>query len=213
LPGFCTKAEVVARLQLGSDTSFDTIIDQLVLGVATMMEGIAGRQLHQEAVTEYHSGGTELIRVAVSPIKTTGTVTIRESESYDWTTSGEYTELAVNEDYIFRPGERPGSSGIIRRLNQFWSGNHETLPGTIKVVYTGGYIEADAEWDMPEDLKTAAIAQICYEIERRKNPGRISHSQRGVGIASGFGSTYDGQLDILPETKNVAMAYRRVAAY
>ena len=174
--GFCTKAEVVTRLNLGADTSFDSIIDQLVLGVATMMENEAGRQLRQDTgIVEYHTGGTELIQVSVSPLKTTGTVTIRESDSYDWTTAGAYEELTVNEDFIYRPGELPGTSGIIRRLDQFWLGDERTLPGAIKITYTGGYVEADSQWDMPEDLKTAAIAQICYEIERRKNTGRRSH--------------------------------------
>src|SRR5690606_5539621 len=97
-----------------------------------------------ENFVEYFDGGGYSLRASLTPIVSVSS--IRESETWDFDTSGEYTELTDGTDYVLAPGRdpghrisAPGGSGVIRRRVGRWMGNERSRPGQVRVTYTGGY--------------------------------------------------------------------------
>lgn len=207
----CTTAQVKARLGI-TDTSWDTIIDEIILSVAAQIERAAGRQLRRTttAVTEKHTGGGRRLAMQHYPIVSGDITSVRESAVRDWTTSGSYTSLTLGTDYVFESGENDGQSGIFIRLNQDWMGDEDN-PGQVQIIYKGGYSPAGtgSTWDMPADLVGAAIIQSIHELDMRKDPGVVSKSMRGIGIASGTMAERK-EIHLLPAVEEVARSYRRL---
>lgn len=138
---FATIVDMKRRLGYASPAGtheHDALMTEILKAVSATIEGAAARPLRRHhARTEYHTGGTDRIRLRVAPVAVIHT--IRESASRDFETSGSYTELVETDDYIFQPGdEEKGESGVLIRLNGNWMGNGGN-PGQVRVVYTGGY--------------------------------------------------------------------------
>lgn len=142
--GIATLAQVKRRLSI-ADAVDDALLQDIINGVSGAMEAYCGRRLRRDhRRTEYFRGGSEVIRVQVYPIAKIHS--IRESSTRDFSDSGAYVELVEGEDYVLESseqGEQPGYSGLIRRIGR-WLGS-DGMPGTIQVVYTGGYKTADEE--------------------------------------------------------------------
>jgi len=170
--GFATLDGLKERLRI-SDTSEDTLLQDLLVQTAAAIERTAGRTLRRRhKLTEYPQGGETIIRLGMTHIAKVHSV--RESSTRDFTTSGAYTELEKGTDYVLeggRTGEQQGESGILRRLNGQWLGT-ESSPGQVQVIYTGGFkTDEEIAAENKEFSIEEASGIMDYVVESIQNTG------------------------------------------
>lgn len=136
---FASVGELKARLGITTSTG-DAVRGEILTGVSRAMESYAGRPLmRRHGVTEFFRGTGRTIRLSASPVAHVHSV--RESETSDFDTAGNYEELAEGADFVLDStgeGAPAGQSGVLRRINGPWPGSENSLART-RVVYTGGY--------------------------------------------------------------------------
>ncbi|MBV6429791.1 MAG: hypothetical protein KIPDCIKN_04366 [Haliscomenobacter sp.] len=146
--GFCTAAEVKRSVGISSsDTTDDTLIEEIIRFVSGQIERRAGRPLRREyGIEEFFTGGKDLIHLRRTPVVAIHSV--RESVDRNFIDTDEFEELVEDEDYILDDdingrGYPKGFTGRIRRLEGPWMGGSDSRRN-VKVNYTAGY-KLDAE--------------------------------------------------------------------
>ncbi len=160
--GFATVADLKTRLGI-TDATRDAELADLLINIAGAIEAEAGRPLRRgHGMTEHLTGGGPLIRVDRSPIVAIHWV--RESDSGDFETAGEYEELTRGTDYeldFSMIGKRYGGTPWLRRLAGNWLGD-EDHPGQVAVCYTGGY-KTDDEVAL-ENASATVVASAAFSV-------------------------------------------------
>jgi hypothetical protein len=178
---YCLIADIKTRLGITTSTEWDTLLTGIVTGVSGMFDREIKRPLFVTAadVTEYVTGGCDLIQLMRYPIN--GTITsIKETYGdYDFANA---TALVANTDYrILTPGEY--DRGLIKRLYAAWPG----ALNCIEVKYKGGFCAAGVtpstgQYVLPGELREAAIEQCSLLFKRRDDIGLSSQSFQGGSL-------------------------------
>jgi hypothetical protein len=173
----CQITDIKTRLGVG--TEFDTILTAIVAGVTGLIEAYCKRKfiVPAAAVTEYLSGGCDMIQLAAYPI--VAITTLKEVYGdFDFTNA---TTLVANTDYRIVAG---GEKGVIQRMYTDWPEGLDT----VQAVYRGGYTAAGSspgtgETAIPADLKEIAILAACILFKRRDDIGLASVSAMGGSVS------------------------------
>lgn len=186
-----TKDEVKLYLEDTAGTSsFDALLDAIILGVSQKFELAANRKLFSATRTELHDGGKARIYVKNPPI--TSITSITYGESYDFVNG----QLLGAAEYVLDPGD---NKNVIYSTYGVFPGHCEDL----KVVYVGGYIGADeVATNIPEYVKQAATQQVIYLFKNRKNVG-LDNVNIGDGILQKVNNSW-----FLPEVQDVIRKLR-----
>lgn len=167
--GFATLDDVKNRLGIASSsTSDDSVLNEIIRATAATIERVSGRPLRRRhGQIERLSGGSRTVRLSASPIAKIHY--IRESTSRDFTDPDNYTELVEGTDFIMEAaeGQRPGETGVLRRLNRNWMGDEVDRAGQIQALYTGGY-KTDDEVDLEDVTVAIQSAPLIYDYTIQK---------------------------------------------
>lgn len=194
----CTLEDLKTRLGLGSEQ--DAMLTRIIASFAAIAKTWTGRTLIAPAAdaTEYYTGCGEFLQVTAYPI--IGITSIKEAADYDYANA---TALVANTDYRLVKG---GLRGVLHRSWCDWL----ALPDGIQIVYRGGYCAAGVtpstgEYELPDDLREAAIEQCSFIFKRRDDIGVSSNSIQGGSI------NVFANMDLLPMVKQILDSYRRVS--
>lgn len=167
-------------------SQFDYLLDQLIIPAVTQSFATYCRRpdWDKAARVEYLSPrpGQRCLFLASPPVAAAqvGPPLIEALRLYQDTNTprvyGPDTELVSGTDFFPR-----NELGIIERVGCIgWSG--WSMPETIKVTYTGGYLTDNAV-GCPADLKVAAITQAKILFDRRDQMGITGQSLEGGSIS------------------------------
>lgn len=188
---FATKEDVKIYCEdVVGTSSFDSLLDAILLAVSQRIEMVANRKLFSTTYTELHDGGSQKLFVKNPPI--TSITSLTYAPDFDFSNG---VVLGTSE-YLLDPSDKKNS--IYSTFGAF-------LPGceALKVVYVGGYIGADVTGtNVPAALKQAAINQTIYMFKNRKTVG-LDNVQIGEGVLSKITTHW-----ILPEVQDLARALR-----
>lgn len=187
----CTKEDVKLFLEDAAGTSsFDSLIDAIILTVSQRIELAANRKLFSASYVELHDGGSAKLFVQNPPI--TSITSIVYAPDMDFANG---VTLGVSE-YVLDPSNKKNS--VYSTFGRFLSGCE-----ALRVTYIGGYIPADTTGtNIPPALKHAAINQTIYMFKNRKTVG-LDSIQVGDGVISKITKEW-----LLPEVQDVARALR-----
>lgn len=195
-------SDIKTRLGIGAE--YDTILTPLPASVTGLFEAFCHRKfiVPAAAVTEYLSGGCDLIQLSRYPIVSITTL----KETYGDFDFASADALVADTDYrIVSPGEE--CRGVIQRMYADWPSGL----GNVQAVYRGGYTAAGStpgtgEIAVPADLKEIALLAACILFKRRDDIALASVSSMG-GSASVF-----AELGLPPLIKDTLLArYWRAA--
>ncbi len=156
-----TKEDVKIWLEdIAGVSSFDALLDALILTVSQKFELAANRKLFEAEYVELHDGGGRKIYVRNPPVTEIDSIIyVPNHDIVNGTALG-------TEEYVLDPSSKKDS--IYSTFGQF-------LPGieALQVTYTGGYVSADQGDDstVPDFLRTAATQQVVYMFKNRKTLG------------------------------------------
>jgi hypothetical protein len=194
----CTLDDIKTRLGIGSE--FDAMLTRMIDSFHAIAKTYTGRTLIAPAAsaTEYYTGLGQFLQVMAYPI--ISITSIKEASDYDYTNAD---ALVVNTEYRL---VNLGLKGVIYRTWGTWL----DLPDSVQLVYRGGYCAAGVtpstgEFELPADLREAAIEQVSFLFKRRDDIGVSSNSFQG-GSINVFAS-----MDLLPMVKQVLESYRRLS--
>lgn len=187
----CTKEDVKLFLEdVAGTSSFDSLIDAIILTVSQRIELAANRKLFSASYVELHDGGSAKLFVQNPPI--TSITSIVYAPDMDFANG---VTLGVSE-YVLDPSGKKNS--IYSTFGRFLSGCE-----ALRVTYIGGYIPADTTGtNIPPTLKQACINQTIYMFKNRKTVG-LDSIQVGEGVISKITKDW-----LLPEVQDVARALR-----
>lgn len=186
-----TKEEVKKYLEDTAGTSsFDALLDAIILGVSQKFEFAANRPLFSQTRVELKSGGTSKLYISAPPI--TSITSIIYSPDYDFANG----ETLPATEYVLDPSDKKNC--IYTKFGVFPGGMD-----SLKVTYVGGYVAADtANSNIPEMVKQAATLQAVYLFKNRKTIG-FDNVNIGDGILSKVSNRW-----LLPESLDVIRAIR-----
>ena len=191
----CTLADVKDRLG-DTDTENDGTINRIILGIESLFESFTQRKLLVNAadVTEYFTGCGRRLQLNRFPVVSITSVV--ESWDYDF---GNADALTVNTDYRI-----VGENGILYRVVTGWLAIEES----VRVIYRGGYCAAgqtpgEGEFQMPADLREAAIEQVSFLFKRKDDLGLA-----GVSFEGGSISKFSA-IKLLPLVQETLSRYRK----
>lgn len=194
----CTLNDIKQRLGK-TDTADDELFNQIILGIESLFDDYTGRRLIQPtvAVTECYTGEGAYLQLQRYPVILISS--IKEALDYDFDS---IDALVANSDYRIL---KDGLKGILWRILGKWS----TVPGSIQIIYRGGYCPAgqtpaENETAVPSDLREAAILQACFLFKRKDDLGLSSVSFQG-GSVSKF-----ADIELLPMVKQVLDSYKKI---
>ena len=193
----CTLADVKDRLVI-EGTDYDVMLARIIAGVEAIFSEYCRRPLIAPAadVTEYYTGHGSHLSLARYPV--ISIASICESYLYDFASA---TALIADTDYRL---VNAGYTGILWRCYGEWA----NVPGSVRVVYRGGYCSAgqspgEGEYPLPSDLREAAIEQSSFIYKRKDDLGLSA-----VGFQGGSMSKFSA-IDLLPMVKKVLDTKRR----
>jgi len=186
-----TKEEVKKYLEDTAGTSsFDALLDAIILGVSQKFELAANRPLFTQTRVELHHGGQSRIYVASPPI--TAITSIIYATNYDFANG---VTLDATE-YVLDPSDR---KNVIYSTFGVFIGGIDSL----KVTYVGGYVGADVSTtNIPESVKQAAALQCVYLFKNRKTIG-FDNTTMGDGVLTKVTNRW-----LLPDVLDVIRAIR-----
>jgi len=167
-----TKAEFKNFIDLTS-TAYDNAIDLIVAGVNKFVEGYCQNKLQAGEVTEYFNGD-DIIEEGDQIFLNNRVNLLGVAVYYNSGTEGTPVWVAEDRDnYALLSNE-----GIIK-LN-FTRENLGVQSGynNYKVVYTAGYVVANA----PADLKLACLKLASAVYNKRKSEGESSEGLDGANV-------------------------------
>lgn len=170
----CSAAQVKDRITRGEslDSSFDTLLDQIIDGVTADFARRAHRPDWDKAArSEFFNPGENTRRISLSSPPIASTPVIQVWESNDSPRAYGADELLVlDTDYFIYSDE----GIVIKEDRARWS---EGLK-TVKITYTGGHLTADAT-DFPTDLWEIAVEESAWRFINRGRGGLQSQSLEG----------------------------------
>jgi hypothetical protein len=174
-----TRSEVKDFLNVVAvNNDIDDLINQIINRMSDAFESYCNRKFASADYTEYHDGGVSYIFPKNTPI-----IAIAEiNDDSDWVFP--VSSLAASGDYR-----------ILENNHVYYSGIFESGPGSVKIVYTGGYTT------IPDDLKQAAITEIARIIKHRVDFDVLS-------VTRDDGSVTYNALDYLPLTLKTLNFYK-----
>ena len=186
-----TKEAVKIWLEDTAGTSsFDALLDALILAVSQRIETAANRKLFSASHVELHDGGTARIFVKSPPI--TSITSIIYSTNYDFVNG---VTLGAAE-YTLDPTDK--KNVIYSTYGAFLSGCE-----ALQVTYVGGYIGADlTATTVPALVSNVATQQVVYMFKNRKTIG-LEGIQVGDGILQKVNHRW-----LLPEVLDVIKQLR-----
>lgn len=181
-----TREEARTALGQASGDANDATADQITR-ISNRLAIYTGRRdwgASTTSRTDYRSGGTRFLYLDYWPIVTITSIHDDDDHVFDSAT----LEDATN--YYAQPGE--DGKGIVYLETGAWTDGI----ANVKVVYTAGYATIA---DIPEQIKTACLLQLKYEVGKLK--------------AGSFVKPGQAQTDLLPEVRDILGPYtRRFAA-
>lgn len=180
-----------------SDTTNDTIIEDMILACGTMFDNELNRTLESATYTLYIDGtGTTSIFVPCYPISSITSIYIDNDRVFGSDT------LVSSGDYIFY--ENTGEIAMYKseypvRYNYFPVGKQN-----VKVTYVGGYLTSGTNITLPYDLIKATKDQVKFMFKKW---------QTGTEGISSYSTLNNNQTlvestDILPMVSRVLDKYR-----
>lgn len=166
-----------------NDESKDFIIRYLIPAAQAFMEQYCNRVFEKAEVTEYHSGGSQMIFLKKPPIDKTLSIAIYD----DWQRVYGADTLLSSSDYFVDE-----NTGIVS-FDYPVGGT----PGSIKAMYTGGYNP------IPMDLRTACIELVARKVKEGPG-GNLGVPNRNIPDGGSVIFVID---NILPPTKVVLDRY------
>jgi uncharacterized phiE125 gp8 family phage protein len=181
--GLITLSDLKTYLEI-TDTTFDTILNDLIEAVSEEFETYTSRKFIQATYTdEYFDGdGTRILWLPNWPI-----ISVTSVVENDVTlTEGN------EEDYIVYKEE-----GYLWRVGTVWAEGVKN----IKITYTAGYLQSD----IPKDLVLAVKKQVAFEWQKQK-------SKRWGEQARTFpdGSITFIISELLPDVQDILNRYKRM---
>jgi len=156
------------REQLAIEDEDQEFVEMLIDQVTARFEAETGRKFRRATVTEYHSplDGQTIIRVKRYPIASV--TTLSEDSAGDFQASD---AIDADDWDAVTHAER----GVVRmRFRSFYCGT-----GTVKIVYAGGYRDPA---EVPFDLRMAAVRQVGFLYQRRRQLGESGVSMDGRNV-------------------------------
>jgi hypothetical protein len=186
-----TKEEVKKYLEDTAGTSsFDALLDAIILGVSQKFEYAANRPLFTGTRAELKNGGSSRIYLNAPPA--TSITSIVYAPDYDFD-NGQVLGAA---EYVLDPSDKK---------NCVYS-TYGVFPGgcdSLRVIYIGGYIPADTVGTtVPEMVKQAATLQTVYLFKNRKTIG-FDNMTIGEGVLTKVTNRW-----LLPDVLDVIRAIR-----
>ena len=167
-----TKAELKTFLGITLD-SYDSVIEQIIKGVESMVEGYCDNVLNEKEITEYFSSDEILDndqeiflgnRVNVSGLKLYYNAGSESSPTWTEESRAAYIEFLEEGRLVLNK---------VRSISNIGSGGRE-----YKAVYTAGFKDAD----VPENLKLACLKISSAILNKRKAEGLGSESLEGQSV-------------------------------
>lgn len=182
--------EEVVNLGNINDASAEAVIDLLIPGVQARAERHCMRKFDLATYTETHDAheGQRLFYVKNPPLVAITTLTHNEPLSPQ--VINQTNNVRQEADYLQR--------GEVRLHNG--EGVYYAGPGSIKIIYTGGWSTSTC----PGDLKVALIQQVLYELNHSERIGL--QGLRGDGAAA----EYDERDGFAAQVADVLDSYRLV---
>ena len=172
------------KIFLEEDNSdFNDQLEQMIPLVSAQIETYLNRELKEEARTEYYSGGRRYYYVNAYPINASPAAIVVEDN---------VTQTEDSDYYVFN------KDGLI----EFQYETNNWRPKIIKIIWTGGYTEADGVLAVPDDIKQACILQCAYVFKRRRDLGNSGASSPNGNIS------YVQAIDLLPNVKQILSMHR-----
>jgi len=144
-------ADVKTYLSIG-DTTYDTILEQLINSVSDEINSFTNRNLAETTYTDLYldGNGKQILFLPNYPI--TAMTSVYED--------GELLVEGEDDDYLVYQDE-----GYLWRVNRTWY----LGPKKIKVTYTAGYVCLTGTITLPHDLKLATMMKIAREWKKQKS--------------------------------------------
>jgi hypothetical protein len=170
-----TLAQLKTRLGIASsDTDNDTELTEILTAIGIEFETYCKRPFELAERTEYpvlHNGSC-WIKLMCWPVVTLTSVKIAYDYDFDSADA-----LTADTEYRLIDG---GSTGHIYRASGW-----PATPGSVQVVYTGGYVAAgdtpgEGEEAVPADLREAALTQAALTWKRRDSVAVQSVDMEGA---------------------------------
>ncbi len=161
------------KLHLGiSDTSEDSLLDQLILEVDAWIKKQCGRDLESTSYTEFYEGtGTQILRLRHTPV--TAITTVHEDNDAYWAQGssafGTESLLTAGTEYALQTRVSGTSyTGLLFRIGAVWPSVRRfsrglligsAIPGlgNIKVAYTAGYSSVPADLELLANILVAVL--------------------------------------------------------
>ena len=193
----CTYDDV--RLHMpGISTTDQQWVESMIEAFTARVEYETGRKLRRATVTETFSTvpGQRSLRVSRYPIE--AVTSVKESSGGDFgdidaTDADAYEFLSAGDKGLITMQHRPFQSGA----------------ASVQVTYTGGLLRTDsggATW-APPDLRTAAVRQIVYQIQRRNMLGVTGETVSGASVS------ILAEQDLLEDVRRVVDSFRPIGLY
>lgn len=179
------------------DTTYDDIIEDMILAVGDIFDNELNRKLQSETYTIYMDGtGTQSIFVPSYPITSITSINIDADRVFGSGT------LVSSGDYVFYQ-----STGEIKMFKSEYPVRYNYFPTgsqNIKVVYVGGYLTSGTTITLPYDLIKAAKDQVKFLFKKWKT------GEEGLTSYSSLNSNVNlvEATDILPMVNRVLDKYR-----
>lgn len=193
----CTLDDIKTRLGIGSE--FDAMLTRIIASFASYADTHTRRTLiaPAAAVTENYTGCGNHLQLRSYPL--IAITSIKEAVDYDFANAD---ALVLNDDY--RPLNN-GLDGVILRL---WT-NWLYQPDGIQIVHRSGFCAAGVtpaagEYELPSDLREAAIEQVAFIFKRRDDSVLAS-----TGVQPGTVNVLN-PMDLLPMVKGILDKYTRI---
>jgi hypothetical protein len=177
--GYCTLAEIRARLQfVTADTADDTILESVVTGVSRWIDGYCGRHIYAATETRYYTAEFS-DEVAVDDLLTV------TSLGTDADGDRVYEDTWATTDYDLEPANATADGGPYTRIAIAPQGRYGFPVGArkgVKIAGSFGYASST-----PAQIKEACLLQ-CERLYKRKD------APFGV-----IGSAEMGQMMVVPK--------------
>ena len=190
----CTVQEVLyspafkgMRNNVDEDENDIEYIELSIKSVSDRSEKLAQRKLARATYSDVFSianDHTSVIAVRNPPISSITSIKEEYNGDFQNGSTLDPTSYSVVDD---------GESGVIRLRDYCF----QKGVGCVQVTYVGGYDP------IPDDLKKAAIEQVCYEF--RVNPNHGMRSEQQIGS-----QTVYTPLELLKYVREVFQSYRVV---
>ncbi len=190
-----TLSEVKTELGIpAADTKDDAVLTQWLTGLEGRFESYLDRSLSRlDDDVEYHSGGMFWLHVRRWPIESVASIHISAAQVWD------ASSLLPADYYRVDP-----LKGRIHRVpDAFWPAGSF---GSIRVVFTGGYVAggtlpSSGQYGMPDAIRRAFMMQLGFEWRNRLNLGKANVSAQGASIGL-------APAKLLPETQDILNVYK-----